>query len=149
MALSGRNGLAVSAPKATAIAGVTAEEAAAFSVALPTRNNLIIKSYSSSASRPSLSSFDDEYDELESSPLHANTRDIPLWRSSGTMKSKETGKPIKPMWATVSAADAIVKMWRTAIAEDHASDPAQAYERNDDFDIEQFYKQIKSQRRRV
>ena len=145
VALSGRNGLAVSAPKATAIAGVTAEEAAAFSIALPTRNNLVIKSYASSASHPSLSSFDDDYDEIDSSPLQANTRDIPLLRSAGNIKSK----PIKPMQATVNAADAIVKMWRTAIAEAHASDRAHVYERSDDIDIEQLYKQMRNQHHRI
>ncbi|XP_065360341.1 uncharacterized protein LOC135954192 [Calliphora vicina] len=145
VALSGRNGLAVSAPKATAIAGVTAEEAAAFSISLPTRNNLVIKSASTRLSSPSY----DDYEDIDSSPLQAYTRNVPLLRSAGTEKSKVSSKP-KPMLATINAADAIVKMWRTAIAEDQA-DVYGAPERNNDFDIEQFFKISKqmNQRRRI
>lgn len=136
VALSGRNGLAVSAPKATAIAGVTAEEAAAFSISLPSRNQLVIKSVSTRLP----STADDDYDYIETSPLQANTRNIPLLRSANPVKPKvyTTSRP-KPMMATVNAADAIVKMWRTAIAEDHAA-PSGALERNNDFDIEKLFK---------
>lgn len=134
MALSGRNGLAVSAPKATAIAGVTAEEAAAFSISLPSRHNLVIKSAPTRFSSPS---YDDYYD-LDSSPLQANTHNIPILRSAGTEKTRNQSK-IKPMQATASAADAIVKMWRTAIAEDHATVDV-LREHNNDFDIEKFFK---------
>ncbi|KAI8120190.1 hypothetical protein CVS40_8500 [Lucilia cuprina] len=147
VALSGRNGLAVSAPKATAIAGVTAEEAAAFSISLPTRNNLVIKSISS---RLSSSPSYDEYDDIDTSPLRAHTRNVPFLRSAGMEKSKDSSKA-KPMMATLNAADAIVKMWRTAIAEDHAADYGTP-ERNNDFDIEQFVKiskQMNNQRRRI
>ncbi|XP_073841178.1 uncharacterized protein [Musca autumnalis] len=149
VALSGRNGLAVSAPKATAIAGVSPEEAAAFSVSVPSRNQLVIKS---AASR--LTSYDDspsydDYDYIETSPIKANTRNAPLLRSSGLVRSTNKMRP-KPMMATASAADRIVQMWRTAIAEDYASPNRDDEDRLDDYDIEQLYKISKklSKRRR-
>lgn len=144
VALSGRNGLAVSAPKATAIAGVTAEEAAAFSISLPGRNNLVIKSATTRlASPPNYV----DYEDIDASPVQTNNRNIPSLRSAGTDKTK---KP-KPMMATVNAADAIVKMWRTAIIEDHAAGAYDARDKTDDMDIEQLFKISKqiNQRRKV
>ncbi|XP_061391202.1 uncharacterized protein LOC133326589 [Musca vetustissima] len=154
VALSGRNGLAVSAPKATAIAGVTAEEAAAFSVSVPSRNQLVIKSAASRLAPIDESPSYDDYDYIETTPIKAKTRKAPLLRSSGLIRSTNKMHP-KPMMATASAADKIVQMWRTAIAEDYASpnrydDGDDEEDRLDDYDIEQLYKISKklSKRRR-
>lgn len=127
VAFSGRNGLAVSAPKATAIAGVTAEEAAAFSLSLPSRHNLVIKKPSSRFSATS----DDYYDEIETSPLQANPHNTALLRNANSGKSK-----LKPMQATINAADAAVKMWRTAMEQDRVAAAAH------DFNIEQYFKDL-------
>lgn len=150
VALSGRNGLAVSAPKATAIAGVSPQEAAAFSVSVPSRNQLVIKSASTRLSAPEETGSFEDYDYIESSPVRAATRNVPLTRSSGLVHSNTKNK-LKPMMATASAADAIVQMWRTAIAEDYASPYGSDADRLDDYDIEQLYKISKklNKRRRI
>lgn len=154
MALSGRNGLAVSAPKATAIAGVTPQEAAAFSISLPSRNQLVIKSASSRLAAASQSAsisgpYYDDYDYMEASPVKANTRNIPLLRSSGSVVS-DTNRRVKPMQDTASAAESIVKLWRSAITDDYAA-LGDGIERLDDYDIEQLYKISKklNQRHRI
>lgn len=142
MALSGRNGLAVSAPKATALAGVTPEEAAAFSISLPSRNQLVLKS---GTTRSAL----DDYDYTDSiAELPTNYRNIPVLRSAGPITSSKRGhsheqriKP-RPMMGTINAADAIVKMWRTAVAENYA-----AINADDDhepaYDVEQLFRASK------
>ncbi|XP_075163131.1 uncharacterized protein LOC142235758 [Haematobia irritans] len=150
VALSGRNGLAVSAPKATAIAGVSPQEAAAFSISLPSRNQLVIKSGSKRIASPEDSSNYEDYDYIETSPVKASTRDVPLLRSSGLVGSNSKHKP-KPMMGTATAAEAIVQMWRTAIAEDYAAAPNDDMDRLSDYDIEHLYKISKklSNRRRM
>jgi len=99
VALSGRNGLAVASPKATAIAGVSPEEAAAFSITLPSRNQLVIKTPNSAGERIS----SDDYDY----------NDVPLAMSSYP-HTRET--PLRG-----GAADSLVEKWRTAIAEEYAA----------------------------
>lgn len=104
MALSGRNGLAVASPKATAIAGVSPEEAAAFSITLPSRNQLVIKTPNSAVERLG----NDDYDY----------NDLPMAMANNFPHTRET--PLRPSGAAV-AADAIVEKWRTAIAEEYAA----------------------------
>lgn len=108
MALSGRNGLAVASPKATAIAGVSPEEAAAFSITLPSRNQLVIKTPNSAVERLG----NDDYDY----------NDLPLAMTNNFPRTRET--PLRPSGAAAAAAvatDAIVEKWRTAIAEEYAA----------------------------
>lgn len=110
MALSGRNGLAVASPKATAIAGVSPEEAAAFSITLPSRNQLVIKTPNSAVERLG----NDDYDY----------NDLPLAMANNFPRTRET--PLRPSGAAAAAAaavatDAIVEKWRTAIAEEYAA----------------------------
>lgn len=105
MALSGRNGLAVASPKATAIAGVSPEEAAAFSITLPSRNQLVIKTPNSAVERLG----NDDYDY----------NDLPLAMANNFPHTRET--PLRPSGAAAVATDAIVEKWRTAIAEEYAA----------------------------
>ncbi|XP_059224660.1 uncharacterized protein LOC131997622 [Stomoxys calcitrans] len=141
VALSGRNGLAVSAPKATAIAGVTPQEAAAFSISLPSRNQVVIKSATTRVASPQDSLSYDDYDYIETSPVKAISNDSPFLRSSGLVGNSGNKQKPKPMMGTASAAEAIVQMWRTAIAEDYASPHDDGdRDRLSDYDIEQLYK---------
>jgi len=103
VALSGRNGLAVASPKATAIAGVSPEEAAAFSISLPTRNQLVIKSPNLASEKAS-----EDYDY----------NDVPLTVARFPL-TRETPQQLVPV--RISGGDSLVERWRTAIAEDYAA----------------------------
>ena len=83
--------MAVASPKATAIAGVTPEEAAAFSITLPSRNQLVIKTPNTAG---------DDYDYS----------DVPL-ASSSFPRVREVPQ----------RGDSLVEKWRLAIAEEYAA----------------------------
>uniref|UniRef100_A0A1B0B976 DUF4774 domain-containing protein n=1 Tax=Glossina palpalis gambiensis TaxID=67801 RepID=A0A1B0B976_9MUSC len=133
VALSGRNGLAVSAPKATAIAGVTPEEAAAFSVSVPSRNQILIKT--SGPRFPPLSPNFDYYDYIESSPIQASPYSHEMSPTYKHNFFKYNSKPI----STINVASSMLKMWRTALAEDYANSDATG-ERNADIEIKKHLK---------
>lgn len=111
IALTGKNGLAVTAPKATAIAGISPKEAAAFTIRFPNRNHLVIKQNrslnpSQNSSRTIRPVNDYSYDFLKSLAPFGQQRDSSLNRKDNR---------VQPLIATASAMNAVMQVWKNIL----------------------------------
>lgn len=113
IALTGRNGLAVTAPKATAIAGISPKEAAAFTIQTTNRPQSTLRRQPPEVQKPlSLSTLqtapDYSYNFVEFSPVSLQDN---LRQTSLTSQSDH----VQPLMGSTSAIDSVMQAWNSIL----------------------------------